>query len=285
MRTTALNISGLLICALLAGACEDKVELDFPTGETLLVVEGWISNEPGPHHITLTFTQPYFDATAPPPAEGATVFLTDDEGLQVLLEETAPGVYTYPDSGLVGRSYSLEINLPDGVQYRSDPELLREPVPILEIRWEVDEDGPSEFLEQEPDQIYGVLIDTFEPQGAGDNYRWRTFVNGVMKDDPFDINVTNDDFVDGSPVNNYDPSNELFFAGDTVTIVQERISSAALEFMQLVQSQTAFVGGPFDTPPAPIVGNVKNITDPERNALGFFGAAGRDRATVVAGVE
>lgn len=282
---SAFNYFAFIIGIFALGACEDKVELDFPEGETLLVVEGWISNEPGPYHISLTFTQPYFDAVDAPRATGATVFLSDDEGLQALLEETSPGVYTYPDSGIVGRNYVLEIELQDGEQYRSESELLREPVPIIELRWVVDEDGPSEFFEQDPDQIYGVLIDTFEPEGRGDNYRWRTFVNGVMKNDPFDITVTNDDFVDGSPVTDFDPSNELFFEGDTVTIVQERISRAALEFLQLVQSQTAFVGGPFDTPPAPIRGNVKNINDPERNALGFFGAAGRDRATVVAGVE
>ncbi|MCA1752118.1 MAG: DUF4249 domain-containing protein [Flavobacteriales bacterium] len=282
---SALKYFAFIFGILVLGACEDKVELDFPEGETLLAVEGSISNEPGPYHISLTYTQAYFDAEIPPRATDATVFLSDDEGLQVLLEETSPGVYTYPDSGIVGRSYVLEIELPDGEQYRSNPELLREPVPILDIRWVIDEDGPSDFFDQEPDQIYGVLIDTFEPPGVGDNYRWRTFVNGVMKNDPFDITVTNDDFVDGSPVNDFDPSNELFFEGDTVTVVQERISRAALEFLQLVQSQTAFVGGPFDTPPAPIRGNVKNISDPNRNALGFFGAAGRDRATVVAGVE
>lgn len=266
-------------------ACEDKIELDLPQGDVLLVVEGWISNEPGPYHVRLTYTQAYFDETAPPVASGATVFLRDDEGLQVLLEETSPGVYTYPDSGVVGRSYYVEITTPDGEQYQSQEELLREPVPILDIRWEIDPDGPSGFLEQEEDQIYSVLIDTFEPPGVGDNYRWRTYVNGVFKNDPFDIFVTNDDFVDGSPVLGFSPVNDLFFEGDTVTIVQERISRAALSFLQLIQSQTAFVGGPFDTPPAPIRGNVLNTSDPQRNALGFFGAAARDRATVVVGVE
>lgn len=275
----------VLLSVWMLSACEDKIELDLPDGEVLLVVEGWISNEPGPYHVRLTYTQPYFDDTTPPVAPGAVVFLRDDEGLQVLLEETSPGIYTYLDSGEVGRSYYLQITTPDGSQYQSQPELLREPVPILDIRWEVDPDGPSDFLEQEEEQIYGVLIDTFEPAGRGDNYRWRTYVNGFFKNDPFDIFVTNDDFVDGSPVLGFSPVNDLFFEGDTVTIVQERISRAALNFLQLVQSQTAFVGGPFDTPPAPIRGNVWNTSDPQRNALGFFGAVGRDRATVVVGFE
>jgi hypothetical protein len=275
----------LTLLALTAISCEDKVELDLPAGDTFLVVEGWISNEQGPYHVNLTYTQPYFESALAPRASGATVFLRDDQGLEALLIETAPGVYTYPDSGVVGRSYYIEINLEEGSRYRSNPELLREPVAIEEIFWRVSEDGPSEFLQQEPDQIYEVLINTFEPEGLGDNYRWRTYVNGFFKNNPFDIFVTNDDFVDGNAIVNFDPTGDLFFLNDTVTIVQESISRQALEFLQLMQSQTAFVGGPFDTPPAPIPSNVLNLDDAKRNARGYFGAVGRDRATVVAGVQ
>ncbi len=281
IRTTAVFAAALLTFS----ACEDKIELDLPEGETLLVVEGWISNEPGPHHVKLSFTAPYFEAADPPPATGADVTLSDSEGEVFLLEETAPGVYTFPDSGRVGRSYILDISLPDGEQYTTAPELLRAPVPILDIYWEVDPDGPSEFLEQDEDQIYAVLIDTFEPPGRGDNYRWRVIVNGRFKNDPFDIAVTNDDFVDGSMIVGFSPINELFREGDTVTVVQQRISRHALEFLQLVQQQTAFVGSPFDTPPAPIRGNVNNLSNPDKRSLGFFGAVGSDRATVVAGID
>ncbi len=278
-----LVLSTLL--AMTLGACEDKVELDLPEGETLLAVEGWISQEEGPYHIRLSYSQQYFDNSAPPAATDAVVHLLDDEGMEALLLETEPGIYTWPDSGVSGRSYVLDIRLPNGDHYRSNPELLREPVPILSIGWDIDPNGPSEFLEQEPDQIYRVLINSQEPAGLGDNYRWRTYVNGVFKNDPFDIFVTNDDFVDGNAIVNFSPVNDLFFLGDTITIVQERISRQALDFLTLVQFQTAFVGGPFDTPPAPIRGNVLNVNDAQRPALGFFGAAARDRATVVAGVD
>lgn len=264
-------------------SCEDKIDLDLPEGEKLLVVEGWISNEPGPHHVKLSFTAPYFEEADPPPAVNAAVVLRDDEGEVFVLDETSAGIYSFADSGRVGRSYTLDITLADGEQYTSAPELLRAPVPITDIYWEVDPDGPSEFLEQEEDQIYAVLIDTFEPPGRGDNYRWRVIVNGRFKNDPFDIAVTNDDFVDGNSIEEFSPINELFREGDTVTVVQERISRHALEFLQLLQQQTAFVGSPFDTPPAPNRGNVTHLTDPDKRALGFFGAAARDRATVVAG--
>ncbi len=91
--------------------------------------------------------------------------------------------------------------------------------------------------------------------------------------------------MDGNFIPEFNVTNELYSKPDTVRIVQERISKDAYEFLIAIQSQTAFVGGPFDTPPSPINGNVKNLEDPRKNALGFFGAAGVDDATVVVGVE
>lgn len=284
MKSLSVYLSILLAC-FMATSCEDKIELDLPEGDRLLVVEGWLSNEPGPHYVKLTYTQAYFDASAPPVASGAAVSLLDDAGLEVLLEEFEPGLYSYPDSGIVGNTYELDIRLSDGSHFRSKPELLRVPVPILEIYWDIDPNGPSEFLEQDPEQIYRVLIDTFEPPGLGDNYRWRTYVNGVFKNDPFDIFVTNDDFVDGNAIIGFSPVNDLFFLGDSVTVVQERISRQAREFLELVQSQTAFVGSPFDLPPAPIKGNVRNVNRDEPDALGYFGVAARDRRSVIVGVD
>ncbi len=264
-------------------ACEDKVELDLPEGETRLVVEGFITDEDRQHVVNLTYTSAYFSNAAPPRATGATVFLRDDNGGETLMEEIAPGVYTYPTGGEVGRTYHLEISLPNGERYLSNPEILNEVPPILDIRSPVSSRTPSALFDEEPDQIYEVVIDTYEPPGVGDYYRWRSVVNGIPQNDPIDIFVASDEFVDGNPILNFNVTNTLYFEGDTVTIIQESISRALYEFLLLVQAQTAFVGGPFDTPAAPILGNVKNQNSPDRRALGFFGAVGRDQATIIVG--
>lgn len=266
-------------------SCEDVVDLDLPEGEEFLVVEGWISNENRSHDVILTTTAAYFDEADPAPATGAAVFIRDDEGMETLLAETNPGIYTYPDSGIVGRSYQLEIRLENGKRYLSTFEEIFEPVPILDIYWQFSEDEPNEENGENLNDIYDVLIFTIEPAGIGDNYRWRSFLNGVEKRDPFDIFVTPDDFVDGNPIPDFNVTDELYSQFDTVEIVQERISLEAREFLQLLQQQTAFIGGPFDPPPSPLRGNIVNMTDPNDLALGFFGAAGRDRASIVVGVE
>jgi hypothetical protein len=286
MKRSFLKFSFLFLAAgLLLGSCQDVVELDLPEGEEFLVVEGWITNEDRPHNVILTTTAAYFDEADPAPATDAMVFIRDDEGMETLLDETSPGVYTYPDSGTVGRSYQLEIVLENGKRYLSTYEEIFVPVPILAIEWQLSEDEPDVDDGENLDDIYDVLIFTIEPAGLGDNYRWRSTLNGVEAREPFDIFVTDDQFVDGNPIADFNVTDELYSQFDTVTIIQERISREAREFLQLLQQQTAFVGGPFDPPPSPLRGNIANVTDPDDLALGFFGAAGRDRATIVVGVE
>jgi len=276
-------VLGLAIITL--ASCQDKIDLDLPEGEKFLVVEGWITNEERDHTVKLTFTQQYFDSSQPTAASGAFVVVRDNEGTETELEETAAGIYTYPGPGEVGRSYQLEILLDEGTRYLSDWELLREPVPIFSIEWRLSEDEPDPDNDENPDDIYEVIINTQEPAGLGDHYQWRSFLNGVEQRDPFDIFVTTDEFVDGNPIPEFNVTDELYSTPDTVRIVQERISRAAYEFYTELQSQTAFVGGPFDTPPAPLQGNVRNVADETKSALGFFGAAGVDAATTVVGVE
>jgi len=276
-------ILGLAIIAL--ASCQDKIDLDLPEGEKFLVVEGWITNEERDHTVKLTFTQQYFDSNAPTPASGAFVVVKDDQGNETELAETSPGVYTFPGPGEAGTSYQLEILLEDGTRYQSSWELLREPVPIFSIEWRLSEDEPNPDFDEEPDDIYEVIIFTSEPAGLGDCYQWRSFLNGEEQRDPFDIFVTTDEFVDGNPIPEFNVTDELYSTPDTVRIVQERISRAAHDFYVQLQSQTAFVGSPFDTPPAPIQGNIINLNDEKRPAQGFFGAAGVDDATTIVGVE
>jgi hypothetical protein len=86
-------------------SCQEVIELDLPEGEEFLAVEGWITNEDRPHDIILTTTAAYFDSSDPAPVSNANVFIRDDQGMEMLLPETDLGVYTYPDSGIVGHSY------------------------------------------------------------------------------------------------------------------------------------------------------------------------------------
>ncbi len=266
-------------------SCQDKIDLDIPDGETFLVVEGWLTNFDTVHTVNLTYTTPYFDDTPPPVASNAEVILMDDEGNEFELLETDPGVYTYEGAGVEGRLYQLSIILDNGERYLSDPEEMYDVVPIFDIYWQLSEEEPDPDNDQNPDDIYDVLIDTQEKPGVGDYYRWRSFLNGEEYLGPDELFVAADEFVDGNEIPEFNVTEELYSIPDTVTIIQEHISREAYEFFLSIIRQTSDVGGPFDAPPAPVPGNVKNLTNPNKPAVGFFGVAAQSVATVVVGDE
>jgi hypothetical protein len=280
------NISALFFAAFFLSSCQEKIDIDLPNEtESFLVVDGGITNIEGPQTVILSYTSQYFDSAPQPPATGANVVIADDQGNDFILTETDPGVYTFNGQGEIGTFYQLQIALNDGSLYQSNFELLYEVVPIDEIFWELSDREPNENDGEQPDDIYDVLINTQEPPGLGNYFQWRSFLNGVENQNPEDIFTASDEFVDGNTILNLNVTEDLYSQYDTVTIIQAQISQQASEFLTQLQSLTAFVGSPFDTPPAPLVGNITNVSDTEGIALGYFRTSAQSIATVVVGVE
>ena len=86
--------------------------------------------------------------------------------------------------------------------------------------------------------------------------------------------------VDGNPIIGMEHAYELE-PGDIVEVWQMSISDRAYNFWNLFFIQTTNFGGPFDTPPAPVEGNVFNPIDANEQVLGFFGVSKISTATVV----
>ena len=112
---------------LLLSNCVNPIELPIRDIQPELVVEGFITNEPGPHVIRLTrssdYTTPYDFAGVLEREEGATVGLRDSEGIYTELKDIGRGYYaTSPEfSGEVGKSYTLSIQTNVRENYISQP--------------------------------------------------------------------------------------------------------------------------------------------------------------------
>lgn len=258
-------------------SCQDVIDLDLPSTDPQLVVEGWLTDEPVEQQVRLSLSAPYFENAELPGLSGALVVLFDEQNpVDTFLEadETA-GLYTSSFRLQAGGVYSIYILSPDGREYQSVPQLLEPVPPIDSIYAEFREEGPFE------DEGYYVFIDTREPSGVGDHYRWRQYINGNFQNDPFDLNYASDEFVDGNPIIGFEVATQAAQVGDRVRIDQMTISREAFDFLVQVQNQTAFVGSLFDTPPAPIPGNIRNLNDPEDDPLGFLGISGLTFAELV----
>ena len=258
----------LALILFMFGSCQDVIDLDVPDGDVQLVVDGWLTNLDGEKQVLLSTTSNYFDNTAAPFVANALVVIFDEEGPKDTLVEKSNGVYVTDFVGQVGETYHLFIRTTTGEEYESNPEELR-PVPAISAIY-------SEFKEETAfsDEGYYVSIDTYEPLGVGDHYQWKQYVNGEYLNAPFDLLYASDEFVDGNPILGFEVTiNEPLQLGDDYLIQQFSISEEAFEFFSQLQTQTAFVGSLFDSPPAALNGNMINLDSSGKKALGYFGVS------------
>lgn len=258
----------ILILPFLWVSCQDVIELDLPEGEPLLVVDGQITNRQGDTRILLTQSVPYFTEDGNPPVEGAIIELFEDSSLVSTFLEIGSGRYISTYNGVTEKSYYIEIELPDGSTYSSAPEELPRVPPIDSVYYRYETD--LQFIEDG----YYVYFATQELEGKPEFYRWKFYYNGDYQNSQFDINIANDDFVDGNYIVDFAVDFEPFNIGDTVTIEQYSTTRSYYDYWTLIQTQTTQVGGPFDPPPAPVIGNIKRTDGSDEVVLGFFSAHG-----------
>ncbi len=301
----------ILLVALMG--CIDPFEVEVPEGPQYLTVEGYITNLPKAHEVRITRGDTYgsvFEGLVRPVRE-ATVVIRDDQGNVTFLQEDLDnrGSYFTPPNyqAVVGRSYTLQIQLIDGRVYTSLPERVGAPTEIQNVSYQSVE-IPVEG-EVNPDSGVQLLVDIDDPADENNFYFWRnsdaTYVlltrpdlfvtppperRPAPKDCCFicwrnepapgnqSIFIANDDNFNGLSTQlpaAFIPDNGLRFA-DTYRIdfSQISISQEAFRFLRLVKQQSEISGSVFDPPPARITGNMISLDDPDEIVLGYFMAGG-----------
>ncbi|HOT15261.1 MAG TPA: DUF4249 domain-containing protein [Bacteroidales bacterium] len=108
-------------------SCQEAYTDDDTTNDKkVLVVNGEITDKPGPYKVTLTYASD-FGSDKVTYVSGATVFLHDDKGKNVPMTEKTRGVYSTDSAaiqGTVGRTYYLYIKLLDKTLYESKKQKL-----------------------------------------------------------------------------------------------------------------------------------------------------------------
>ena len=269
----------LLIGSLILSSCEDKIDLDVPVGPTRLVVDALLSNGSSDQTITLSTTAPYFSSSQTPRVTNARVYVTVGTSDTISFNHDAPVPGNYValyDMVDTAKEYVLHIEW-NGNKYRSFPEKMHR-VPPIDTLIQSEEKFPQQGdFRQEG---YAGLLTTVEPKGLGDYYRWIIKKNNKVSTDPFSLLFSDDRLVDGNKIKDWDIVYELQ-PDDTVEVWQMSISERAYHFWSLLFAQITKFGGPFDTPPAPIEGNVYNENDENEMVLGFFGVSKVEKAILI----
>jgi hypothetical protein len=100
----------VLITFLFFSACQKIINVDLNVAAPNIVIEGMITDRPGPYVITISKSGSYFNQPELVPVSSARVTIADDLGRIDTLKETKPGFYlTSSIRGNPGRTYTLKV--------------------------------------------------------------------------------------------------------------------------------------------------------------------------------
>ena len=301
----------LLWSTLICTSCVDQIDFPLNKGVEKLIVSGQVNNLNEPQLVFLSETtsadrEPllsgdYFTLNdLPRPVSGATVKLiaNNPEGRSnVVYTETKIGQYEMNTGLDLERATDiyLEIEI-QGRTYRSKPQVMPKIVGSDELSYSF----TRGIIEDQPETAF-ISIETTAtlPQETGGYYlRWDVdeayYWNLTFFPNPFN-RPPPDCYVFGYP----DPSRITLVNGDllnnpggtTSQIVAQRVidesflsrhyfnvrqvstDREAFEYWRRIKELVNNTGSVFDTPPAPVNGNIYNVDDSEEVVLGYFEVA------------
>ncbi|MEQ8474737.1 MAG: DUF4249 domain-containing protein [Fulvivirga sp.] len=176
-----LSLSSLI---LFINACIDEIKIGIPSNADHLVVDGLITDLPGPYTVTLSYSNGYFEPFNPTIADfnikdlvqKAKVSVIDNMGNEETFEEISPGVYQSSADGIrgqVGTSYILKIELENGKKYESEAEIMPANVGIKDYFIDyTSKKFLDDNLEKTKDGL-NISVVPNEFDGTYEFYRWR----------------------------------------------------------------------------------------------------------------
>ncbi len=245
-----------MLMLLLLASCEEVVDVDLEEAAPRLVVEAsleWNSDlQENIQTIKLTTTTAYF-AEQVPAAQGASVRVQTATGEEYIFNEVADGIFTNKDiPPLLNVAHELIINYKDEV-YVATEQLIPTP--------------PLDYVEQSlggfSGDEYEFKVFYMDPEAMENFYLFKYFNEKIS------LQIYEDEFTNGNQTFAFF-SDEDAEAGDLVGFEIQGISEGFYEYLYILRSQSGTAGGPFQTQPGIVRGNIVNTTNPENFAFGYF---------------
>jgi hypothetical protein len=244
------------LTTLTLASCTKEIEIDLNSSDAKIVIEGDITDEPGPYFVKLSKTVNFSDAGNYPAVSNALVVIADDRGTIDTLTETTKGTYsTARIVGTPGTTYKLTVEAEGRTYHATSTMPLK--VPLDSLRFNV-------FSAPGSSDNYTVIPVFLDPDSKGNCYR---FIQKVNDETDKSYIVVNDNVANGTVNQRPIFSRDLEVkSGADVTIEMRCIDpNAYLYFYSLAQIAGNGPGGGTtpSNPPNNITGN---------GALGLFAA-------------
>jgi len=239
-------------------SCEEVIDVELDTSSTRLVVDASINRELDGgsvfRSIKLSETAPFFDDEIPVVTD-AVVTIISDNGEVFNFEHEVDGVYTssiVPENDI---NYTLTI-VHNGETYTATT-TLQTVAPLEEVTQNNEGGFTGDMIE--------VEIAFTDPANINNFYFFEALSSRGNERDSF-----SDEFFDGNTIQGLYLADDLE-AGDVISFNLYGVDEQFYNFMfALLQQGSDEGGGPFETQPATIRGNIINETNSDNFPLGYF---------------
>jgi hypothetical protein len=244
-------------------SCKKTVTLKLNNVPPAIVIQGEVTDAPGPYTVTINQPVDFYANNTFPPISGATVTITDGHGVADLLTETSPGTYsTHTLVGIQGFTYTLTAEVQG--QHYTAVSTMPQNVNLDSVTFQSNSGFGKTRI--------SAIADFQDPPNIKNYYQFIEYINGVQLTK--DLFVFDDRLSDGRYINYtlYNDSSYLV-AGDQLQVNMYSVDSNVYNyFYQLNQSNG---GGAFDASPANPTSNISN------GAYGYFSAHTINSAQVI----
>ncbi len=282
-------------------ACIDEIKLNVDTEQRTLVVDGFVTDNLGDFQLKLSQSAIF--------GVGNDNILDPESGAMVTLSDTDGGSYPYTeleeDAGIYelkefkaerAKTYFIDIVLQNGKHYQSKPSKLRSSSKIDNISYTVSENTfRNNVGDLVTEERIALKIDTDVRAAVEPPFlRWRVEGEYVIREaggvnlNPKRCFVTNN--LDQNVVSVFDASalndgtlknqeiastllNFRFTEKFCFHISQYSISEDEFNYWKNIKEVIEINGSLFDPPPGTVVGNIRNIDNPDEIAVGYFSVA------------
>lgn len=292
----------LILAVLILSSCKDEFWPDLGDYENIIVVDGEITNEPGPYEVRLSVStsvqNPEFT-----PYTGARVQIIDSEGVSETLTEVSPGHYQTSENGMqgvVGNAYKILIET-KGKTLESEFQTINEPVGIKNIYAKTEDRA----TENEYYALFGYqfYLDTETAKSDTTFFLWRMYGTYKYQSDfliryiwdgrliPFPqpdslYTCYNDDNIDGFitmstaglsapvitglPLNFVNTETRKLSMRYSLNVKQYSLNRNAFHYFDAIRSVNSDQEALYTEQPYQVRGNVYNTKNPDELILGYF---------------
>jgi hypothetical protein len=279
----------IFILPVILNNCTIPFTPEISEDQGLLVVEGLVTDQPGPCVVKLSTSKPLSETVIEKPVAGCNVSITDDLGNTFSLSEKDKGVYKTDSTvfhGTIGRTYTLHI-IKSGDKYESTPMEMKPVPPIDSIYYE------KEVVTEAHEGWFGIdacqiYLDTHDPQNKTNYYRWTfsetwmlrllfpvpnmtCYVSEVTKK----VNVKStasmqEPRIVKHPINFISNLTDRLKVRYSILVNQYSLNEQEFTYWDKANDFINLVGGLYDIIPSSIPNNLSRVGFPGEKVLGYF---------------